>query len=69
MNNITASTLYLKSNGRVCSFCKGIINHRRPFRAQAKMAFTTPQGIQTCESKWRLANRVTNGLSFIMDMT
>src|SRR5438270_11832881 len=37
-------TLYLKSNCRVCSFCMGIINHRRPFRAQAQMAFTTPQG-------------------------
>jgi hypothetical protein len=44
MNHIIASTLYLKSNGRVCSFRKGIINHRRPFRAQVKMAFTIPQG-------------------------
>jgi hypothetical protein len=67
MNNIIASTLYLKSNGRVCSFCKGIINHRRPFRAQGKMTFH--ENIQICESKWLLANRVTNGLSFTMDMT
>jgi hypothetical protein len=44
MNHIIASTLYLKSNGRVCSFCKGIIDHRRPFRALGKMALTVPQG-------------------------
>jgi hypothetical protein len=42
MNNIVASTLYLKSNGKVCAFCKGIINHRRPFRTQ--IAFSAPQG-------------------------
>jgi hypothetical protein len=44
MDNIIASTLYVRSNGRVCSFCKGSIDHRRPFRAQGKIAFTTPQG-------------------------
>jgi len=44
MNHIIASALYLKSNGRVCSFCKGIINRRRPFRAHGNLAFTAPQG-------------------------
>lgn len=51
MDSLTASTLYVKSSGKVCSLCNGTIIHRRSFPRHGKIAFPAPRGYSDLQVK------------------